>query len=62
MAVSSQFPGYLYDDVWNLHGVPLSELKELWDEYDGSNNPGGFSGEAIHFVLNARGHGDHCIV
>ncbi|MBC9031411.1 hypothetical protein IAG41_03305 [Sphingomonas sp. JC676] len=55
-------PEWMYRDVWNLHGVPLDELKALWDEYDGSNCPGGFSGEAIHLVLNLRGHGAYCPV
>ncbi len=55
-------PEWLYQDIWNLRGVPLDELKALWDEYDGGNSPGGFSGEAIHMVLNARGYGDYCTI
>lgn len=37
-------------------------LKALWDQYDGCNDPGGFSGEAIHMALNLRGLGGHCAV
>jgi hypothetical protein len=42
--------------------MPIDRLKALWDEYDGGNYPGGFSGELIHLVLNLRGHGDYCPV
>lgn len=37
-------------------------VRALWDEYDGCNCPGGFSGEAIHMDLNRRGLGRYCAV
>lgn len=52
----------MYHDVWNLRGVSLERLKQLWDEYDGTNLPGGFMGEAVHFELNTRGEGAYCAV
>jgi hypothetical protein len=45
-----------------LQAKPIEEVKALWDEYDGCNSPGGFSGENIHLVLNLRGEGHYCAV
>jgi hypothetical protein len=45
-----------------LKTMEASELKQLWDAYDGTNAPGGFSGEAIHLELNARGLGEYCAI
>jgi hypothetical protein len=45
-----------------LMAMPLEKVKALWDAYDGTNAPNGFSGEVIHLVLNKRGHGDYCAV
>lgn len=52
----------MYHDVWRLQGVNMKRLKQLWDEYDGTNVPSGFMGEAIHFELNTRGEGSYCAV
>jgi hypothetical protein len=52
----------LYRDVLRLRSVSLERLKQLWDNYDGTNAPDGFMGEAIHFALNIRGEGAYCSV
>lgn len=45
-----------------IEGVSTERLKALWDEYDGTNEPGGWDGEEIHAELNRRGEGDYCPV
>lgn len=52
-----------YDDAClQLSKLTMVEVKSLWDQYDGCNDPGGFSGEELHFYLNLNGEGDHCAV
>lgn len=45
-----------------MEAMSDAAVKRLWDAYDGTNSPSGFSGEAIHWELNARGHGVYCAV
>lgn len=45
-----------------MAGMELSDVRKLWDAYDGTNSPLGFSGEAIHMELNLRGDGLYCAV
>jgi hypothetical protein len=45
-----------------LRKLPIARLKELWDLYDGTNAPHGYSGEDIHAELNRRGEGEYCAV
>jgi hypothetical protein len=55
--------------MWNtflrrerLEAMTTDEVKELWDRYDGTNDPDGFDGEDIHRELNRRGEGLYCAV
>lgn len=50
------------DELDGLNKLSIPEVKALWDAYDGCNDPGGFSGEAIHCWLNLEGEGGHCAV
>ncbi|SFM82487.1 hypothetical protein [Methylobacterium pseudosasicola] len=45
-----------------LKEMPLHLLRGLWDQYDGTNAPEGFEGEAIHLALNMVGDGSYCAV
>ena len=47
-------------DLESARALPTEELKRLWDEDD--DNGLVVSVEAIHYVLNERGHGDYCAV
>lgn len=42
--------------------LSIDELKSLWDEYDGANEPDDYWGEDIHYRLNELGHGEYCAV
>jgi hypothetical protein len=42
--------------------LSLRDVKALWDQYDGTNNPFGYEGEEIHAELNRRGEGAYCAV
>lgn len=57
-------PYVLFDflEQLGLDKLPVTEVKRLWDEYDGLNSPGGYSGEAIHANLCKRGEKDYCAV
>lgn len=53
--------------LWHVHKkrerlskMPLEKVKALWDQYDGTNAPNGFEGEAVHLELNLRGEGCYC--
>lgn len=48
--------------VAELQEVQTHNLKAMWDDYDGTNHPLGFEGEAIHLALNLRGEGAYCTV
>jgi hypothetical protein len=48
--------------IRELVSMPEAELKLLWDQYDGTNSPGGRDGEDIHIALNIKGFGDYCAV
>jgi hypothetical protein len=47
---------------WELQGMTLAEVRALWDQYDGTNEPDGYTGENIHKELNRRGDGRYCAV
>jgi len=43
--------------------MSISELKELWDSYDGiATKDLEIDGETVHFVLNEKGCGSYCAV
>lgn len=50
------------DEKAALQIMTTAEVKALWDRYDGTNEPDGISGEAIHTELNRRGEGVYCAV
>jgi hypothetical protein len=52
----------LLEEVCPLSSKTTEELFALWDEYVGTNLPGGYSGEDIHLELNLRGCGDYCAI
>lgn len=52
----------LTEEEQALSRMTVQQLRNLWDRYDGGNSPGGFSGEAIHIVLNLKGDGSYCAV
>lgn len=43
-------------------GKTKDDVRNLWDQYDGCNEPGGFCGEDIHAYLNLIGDGHYCAV
>lgn len=43
-----------WSECWPLAGIPLDELKAMWDGDDGT------SCDEVHAELNRRGEGSYC--
>jgi len=60
--MNKELPAYAVEARELLKNVSTEQLKKMWDAYDGTNSPLGFSGEDVHMELNFRGEGAYCAV
>jgi len=45
-----------------LRGMPVSELRRLWDAFGDDSFCEGYDCADVHQVLNEKGDGDYCAV